>query len=136
MVNEIKSSFLKRGSVYLADLGDITAKSGSLQVGKRPVILVSNDLNNFHSSMITVIPLTSSKFKKNLPTHVEINTTNSKIEKDSIALGEQIMVIPKNYIIKDAPLFTLSEDLLKKVDVAMMIQLGILSARNVMTVSA
>lgn len=132
MLNEIKNNF-KRGNVYLANLGDITSKNGSLQGGIRPILLVSNDQNNFHSSMITIIPLTTSKYKKKLPTHVEINTINSKIERDSIALGEQIMVIPKDYIIKDTPLFTLSEDLLKKIDVAMMIQLGILSTRNVMT---
>lgn len=132
MLNEIKNNNFKRGNVYLADLGEVTTKTGSLQMGKRPIILVSNDLNNFHSSMITIIPLTSSKFKRNLPTHIEITKNNSAIEKDSIALCEQIMVIPKDYIIKDTPLFTLNEDLLKKIDIAMMIQLGILS-RNVMT---
>ena len=126
---ENKNNF-KRGSVYLANLGEVTSKNGSLQGGIRPIVLVSNDLNNFHSSMISIVPLTTSKYKKKLPTHVEINTSNSKIEKDSVALGEQIMVIPKNYIIKDTPLFTLSEDLLKKIDIAMMIQLGILDKKT------
>lgn len=126
---ENKNNF-KRGSVYLANLGEVTSKNGSLQGGIRPIVLVGNDLNNFHSSMITIVPLTTSKYKKKLPTHVEINTINSKIEKDSVALGEQIMVIPKNYIIKDTPLFTLSEDLLKKIDIAMMIQLGILDKKT------
>ena len=116
---------LKRGNLYIANLGEVTSKSGSIQMGKRPVIIVSNDINNFHSSMISIVPLTTSKYKKKLPTHVEITTNNSKIEKDSIALCEQIMVIPKDYIVKDEPLFTLTKELMSQINNGISIQLGL-----------
>lgn len=117
----------ERGNILLADLGVVTTKTGSLQMGKRPVIVVSNDLNNKYSTMISIVPLTTSKFKKNLPTHVEINKQNSKIEKDSIALAEQVMVIPKTYIIKNEPLFKLSDELMLKTEVAIAIQFGLMN---------
>lgn len=117
----------ERGNILLADLGVVTTKTGSLQMGKRPVIVVSNDLNNKYSTMISIVPLTTSKFKKNLPTHVEINKQNSKIEKDSIALAEQVMVIPKTYIIKNEPLFKLSNELMLKTEVAIAIQFGLMN---------
>lgn len=117
---------LKRGSVYLVNLGD---KDGSIQWGKRPAIIVSNDLNNKFSSLISIVPITSSKFKKHLPTHVAITTANSGIEKDSIALCEQTMVIPKEYILKEEPLFILNDNLIKEIEIGMMIQLG-LTAEN------
>lgn len=118
---------IKRGDVILVDLKE---KEGSIQWGQRPVIVVSNNLNNRFSQVISVVPLTTSKFKKNLPTHVGINKDNSRIRQDSIALTEQTMVIPKSYIIKNEPLFSLSEELMNKISIGMMIQLGIVSSTN------
>ena len=125
-------NLFERGNVLLADLGVVTTKTGSLQIGKRPVILVSNNLNNKFSTMISVVPLTTSKFKKSLPTHVEITKQNSNIEKDSIALAEQVMVIPKTYIIKDEPLFKLSDELMLKTEIAIAIQFGLMNVARAM----
>ncbi len=121
MVNENKMSF-KRGDVVLANLGN---KEGSIQWGVRPVIILSNDKNNYFSSVLTVVPLTTSKFKKRLPTHVDITQANSKIEKDSIALCEQTRIILKEYILRDQPLFTLSDELMSQIEYGVMVQLGL-----------
>lgn len=47
-------------------------KGGSLQSGFRPVIIVSNNLANEYSSVITILPMTSRTEKKKMPTHVVI----------------------------------------------------------------
>lgn len=121
VINENKMSF-KRGDVVLANLGN---KEGSIQWGVRPVIILSNDKNNYFSSVLSIVPLTTSKFKKRLPTHVDITRANSKIEKDSIALCEQTMIILKEYILKDQPLFTLSDELMSHIEYGVMVQLGL-----------
>lgn len=64
---------------------------GSLQAGIRPVLIVSNDKANEHSSVITVIPITSRLEKKKLPTHVYVQ--NCGLKKTSVILGEQILSI-------------------------------------------
>lgn len=124
---------IKRGSVWLADLG---SREGSAQLGVRPIIIIGNSNSNEFSPVVTAIPLTTAnrKFVKKLPTHVEINTTNSGIKKDSIALGEQIISLDKRYILNDEPLFTLSEDLMYQVDLAVLTQLGLVKNKMMATV--
>lgn len=112
----------KRGSVVLVNIGD---KNGSIQHGTRPCVLISNNLNNKFSTVLTAVPLSTSKFKKDLPTHIAITTNNSKIEKDSIALCEQPTLIMKNQIIKE--LFELDDTLMMQIDIGVMIQLGLLN---------
>lgn len=79
----------RRGDIYIARL-DKDAE-GSLQSGNRPVLVVSNDMANEHSPVITVIPITSQMGKKKLPTHVHIKDCG--LPKPSIILGEQILSI-------------------------------------------
>jgi len=112
----------KRGSVVLVNLGD---KDGSIQYGIRPCVVISNDLNNKYSTVLTVVPLSTSKFKKELPTHISITTDNSEIEKDSIALCEQPMLITKDKIIKE--LFELDNTLMMQINIGVMIQLGLIN---------
>jgi mRNA interferase MazF len=116
---------LRRGDVVLVDLGN---REGSVQFGVRPVIIVGNNMSNEFSPVISIVPLTTSKFKKNLPTHVNVTTNNSLIQKDSVALCEQLMVIDKKYILKDKPLFALSNELMKRIDTCLIIQLGLIES--------
>ncbi len=124
MVRENNMSF-KRGSVILVNLGD---KDGSIQYGIRPCVVISNNLNNKYSTVLTVVPLSTSKFKKSLPTHISVTTDNSEIEKDSIALCEQTMLITKDQIIKE--LFELNDTLMMQINIGVMIQLGLINKNN------
>ena len=119
-INLVKE--IKRGSIVLVNLGD---RDGSIQYGIRPCVVISNNLNNKFSNVLTVVPLSTSKFKKDLPTHIAITTNNSKIEKDSIALCEQPTLILKDQIIKE--LFELDNVLMRQIDVGVMIQLGLVN---------
>lgn len=58
---------IRRGEVFFADLhGGV----GYEQNGERPVVVLQNDMGNRYSPTVIVAPLTSSRTKKPLPTHV------------------------------------------------------------------
>lgn len=81
----------QRMEVWYADL---PMKMGSsVQGGIRPVVIISNDVCNEVSSVITVAPLTSRMKKLNLPTHAVIDTPDGG---HSVILAEQIMTIDKS----------------------------------------
>lgn len=88
MIEEYK---IKRGNVFIADL-DPTI--GSEQYGRRPVVILSNDLNNKYSPTILVAPLTKIIKKTKLPTHIMIKK-NHFLKYDSIILLEQLRTIDK-----------------------------------------
>lgn len=69
-------------------------KEGSLQGGLRPCVVVSNDLANKHSPVITCCPTTTRR-KKPLPTHVKLMAGNG-LKADSTVLCEQIISLNKN----------------------------------------
>ena len=62
---------MKQYGIWLAKLPSIPGSS--VQQGTRPVVIVSNDAANEHSSVIMVVPLTSQLGKNALPTHVFLN---------------------------------------------------------------
>lgn len=87
---------VNKGAVFFADLG---APIGYEQAGTRPVIIVSNNINNKYSPTVTVIPVTGQINKTKLPTHVDLgNQLNPK--RRSIALVEQIKTIDKRKLVK------------------------------------
>lgn len=85
---------MRKGDIYMADLGE---DEGSIQAGKRPVIIVSNDAANKFSPVITIIPMTTKR-KKKLPTHVYIQDCG--LSMPSLALAEQITTINKSHFIQ------------------------------------
>ena len=86
---------IKRGEIYLVNLGN---QKGSIQSGKRPVIIISNNMNNKYSPIVNVLPITS-KTKNNIPVHVRIGVESGLI-KESTILAEQNIPINKDQIIK------------------------------------
>ena len=67
----------------------------SIQGGDRPVLVVSNDVCNSVSTLVTVIPLTSQMKHLSQPTHVVLEL---KSKDKSMALAEQIMTIDKSQL--------------------------------------
>lgn len=80
---------VKRGEIYYFTLGNLE-EIGSEQKAGRPGIIVSNEMNNKHSDCLEVVMLTT-KQKKSLPTHVDIDSSTYP----SIALCEQIKTYSK-----------------------------------------
>lgn len=108
----------KRGDIWWVDLWlDEKDISGHIQVGARPCLIVSNDINNEHSPTLNVIPL-SCKIKP-LPVH----TTIYLHDRLSIFLCEQIRTIPKSSISKYYG--CVNHAVMERVDRCMKLQLGL-----------
>lgn len=111
---------IKRGDVYFADLSPVV---GSEQGGQRPVLIVQNDVGNKYSPTVIVAAITAKITKAKLPTHVEIHKEDVGLIKDSVVLLEQVRTIDKKRLIQK--LGTLSPELMEKVDLALLISMGL-----------
>ncbi len=83
---------VRRGDIYYADLSPVV---GSEQGGIRPVLIVQNDVGNRYSPTVIAAAITSQKDKNKLPTHIQVNATDSGLTRDSIVLLEQVRTIDK-----------------------------------------
>ena len=86
---------IKRGNVFIADLNPTI---GSEQYGRRPVVILSNDLSNKYSPTILIAPFTKILKKRSLPTHILVRR-NSFLKYDSLILLEQIRTIDKSRLV-------------------------------------
>jgi len=111
---------MKRGDVYLADLSPV---KGSEQGGKRPVVIIQNDIGNKYSPTVIIAAITAKINKSKIPTHVEIGKTNHHLDKDSVILLEQIRTIDKNRLIEK--LTYLPKEKMEEVDAALAISLNL-----------
>lgn len=84
-----------RGDIYYADM---EPHIGSEQGGKRPVVVLQNNIGNRHSPTLIVATVTTrTEKKKNQPTHVLVDF-NPAFEEPSMILLEQIFTIDKSRI--------------------------------------
>lgn len=86
---------IERGQIYMADLGK---GQGSIQGGVRPVVIVSNSLNNRFAPTVNVLPITSQT-KNNIPVHVSVGR-ESGLPTESTVLVEQMITINKKQLTK------------------------------------
>ena len=111
----------RRLDVYWVDLGQ---GNGSIQGGRRPCVIVSNDMVNTFSPVIQVAPITSKISKKNLPTHVGVKQGECGLFKDSTILLEQNMPVNKTQILSYIGTIT-NEEVSYKINQAIKIQMGV-----------
>ena len=83
---------IKRGDIFYADLSPVI---GSEQGGVRPILIVQNDVGNKYSPTVIAAAITSQINKAKLPTHIEIDSKEYGLTKDSVILLEQIRTIDK-----------------------------------------
>ena len=115
----MKDEKIYRGDIYLANLNPY---KGSEQGGKRPVIIIQNDVGNHYSPTVIVTAVTSRFFKKRaLPTHVPLD--NEELEKNSLALLEQIRTIDKSRLIRKIGRVT--EEKMKEIGAAIHVSLDL-----------
>ena len=114
---------IKRGEIWLVDMGE---QKGSLQGGKRPAIIVSNDLANKYSSVIHIMPTTAQP-KKYIPSHAGVPTSSSLI-RFSIAMGEQIKLVDKKDIIEK--IGVCDKQTTYEINQAIAIQFGLVEVRR------
>jgi mRNA interferase MazF len=117
-----KSLKPKCGEIWMANLG---LKENSIQNGYRPVLVISNNKNNFYSSVVTVIPITSKR-KKYLPVHIKLERyAEYGLTKTSTILAEQMTAIPVVDLEKKIGQIT-DKETLSKVSDAIAIQIPII----------
>lgn len=90
---------------------------GSEQKGDRYGVVIQNPKGNTHSPTVIIAWITSSKNKKNLPVHVEIDGPFYGLEKESIVLLEQLRTVDKIRITNRCGI--LDELTMRKVDKAL-----------------
>lgn len=108
---------IKRGEIWLANL-DPTI--GSEIRKTRPVVIVSNDINNTNNNVVTILPVTSNT------THVfsfevMVSKGTANLPKDSKVKADQIRTLDKVRIIKS--IGTLPNNIMNLVDNAMKLHL-------------
>lgn len=109
-----------RGDIFYADLSPVV---GSEQGGVRPVLVVQNDVGNKYSPTVIIAAITSQLTKAKLPTHIELDKNKYNLMKDSVVLLEQLRTLDKRRL--KEKITQIDENTMKKVDIAIMISLGI-----------
>lgn len=112
---------IRRGDIFFADLSPVV---GSEQGGTRPVLVLQNDIGNQYSPTTIIAAITSQISKAKLPTHVEVSSKSSGLEKDSVILLEQIRTIDKSRLMEK--ITSLNEEDMAKVGQAVEISLGLI----------
>lgn len=111
---------IKRGQIVLVGFDPVI---GSEQGKTRPALIIQNNIGNKYSATTIVAPITSKVFSREYPTCVELYTKYSPLKKNSTILLNQIRTIDTSRIIKRYGV--LDESIMKKVDDAIKISLGI-----------
>jgi mRNA interferase MazF len=110
---------IERGDIILADLDP--AKGHEIQK-TRPVIVITNNIANMHSPLVTVIPVTSKRLDRVLRFELLLGKVKG-LPKPSKALVQQLRTIDKNRLV--SKLGTLSDEAMSELDERLKIHLGL-----------
>lgn len=89
---------MNRGEVWDASLNPT---EGSEQAGIRPVIIVSRDAINTSSSVVLAVPFTTYRTGKRIyPSQVLIIAPDGGLERDSVAMVEQVRALAKTRFLR------------------------------------
>lgn len=111
---------IKRGDMYYADLSPVI---GSEQGGIRPVLIIQNDVGNKYSPTVIAAAITSQTNKNRLPTHININSKDYGLMKNSVILAEQIRTIDKSRLMEK--IGEVDSGVMEKVNSALGISFGL-----------
>jgi mRNA interferase MazF len=113
---------MKRGEIYDARFEPV---EGSEQGGTRPVIVVSRDVINVYSPVVLAVPCTTYRPQKTIyPTQVLIQSPNGGLNKDSLAMADQVRVLSKTRLIQLRG--TLNQEIIQQLNQALIIALDLL----------
>lgn len=111
---------MKRGEIYYANLSPTV---GSEIAKRRPVLIVSNDINNHAASTVTVLPITSN-LNRVYPFEVLLQLSDSGLPKPSKVQAQQVRTISKQRITGEM-IGKLREELMQLVDAALKLHLAL-----------
>ena len=88
---------ISRGDIFLAALDPVIGR----EIAKtRPVVVVSNNINNQYAGTVTVLPVTSKNLQKIYPFEVLLLKTTGNLPKKSKAKADQIRTLDKARLVK------------------------------------
>ncbi len=111
---------MRKNDIYIANL-DPTI--GSEIAKKRPVLIVSNDINNEYSNTVTILPITS-KTQKIYPFEIDIQAGEGNLKANSKIKANQIRTIDKRRLVQK--IGSISQSIMIRVEKAILIHLDIL----------
>ncbi len=111
---------IKRGDLFWVNLNP---SKGSEQAGRRPVLILQNDLGNELAPTTIIAPLTTKSFSKEYPTNVNIPKGIAGLKTNSTVLLSQIRTIDKTRL--EEPIGTLPASYVRNVNRAIEITLGL-----------
>ena len=110
----------RRGEIYYADLNPI---KGHEQGGRRPVLIIQNDLGNQFSPTTIVAPLTTAFSARTYPTEVRVEAGNGGLPQASSVLLNQIKAVDKDRLEERIGQF--NQAIMRQIDEAIKISLGL-----------
>ena len=111
---------IRRREVHLAGLDPVVGR----EIAKtRPVVVVSNDLNNEFSGTVTILPITSGSLEMIYPFEVLLPRGTANLPKDSKVKANQIRTLDRSRLVKF--IGELPKDIMAGIDKAMMLHLGL-----------
>lgn len=88
---------VNRWEIFICDL---YPTQGCEQQGKRPVLVISNDIVNHVLPIATVLPISSIKpGDKIYPTEIQLPSAMTGLLKDSVAMVQQIRTVSQQRLI-------------------------------------
>ena len=111
---------IKRGNIYVAALDPVIGKEISKT---RPVVIVSNDINNRYSGTVTIIPITSKNLQKIYPFEVVLAKGSGNLSKNSKVKSNQIRTLDKTRIVKF--IGALDKKIMEQIDTSIKIHLAL-----------
>jgi len=105
-------AFPRRGHIYWVDFNPAR---GSEQAGKRPAVVVSNNINNEHSPVVIVAAMTTKLASKEYPMNVRLGA-GSAMGESEILCG-QLVTISKERL--ENHMATLTETEIARLDRAL-----------------
>jgi len=117
----------ERGSVILVNFGDDKTKIDSEIKNIRPAIVLSNNMGNRYSSILSVVPLTSSSTKANIPVHVHVGIEDGMRHPSQACLEQTICISKRRCLIngKFMIICKLNSKKMEEIDRGLMIQMGL-----------
>ena len=111
---------IKKGEIHLALLDPTVGREISKT---RPVVIISNDINNRFSGTVTVLPIISKNLEKVYPFEVRLPKSAGNLPKDSKVKADQIRTLDKRRMIKAIGM--LDNKSITMIETALKIHLGL-----------
>ncbi len=113
----------RRGEIWLVDF---TPARGSEQAGRRPALVIQNDLGNQSERYPNTIVVAMSTSGKPIPFHIRLEPADSnRLSQATYIKCEQILTISKSRLLGRKPIGRLTTEQLEKVEIAIKLSMAL-----------